>query len=165
MKQFGSFIEYCVKHPDDSQGSALIEAPLDPDGLGKALDKYAAPSRAKEALAASQATEAARQEDRKEIEALKRQIRARKTRSNTEGRCDLWRDVALVKKAIPKKASDHLALAKQVDTLLGRKGKELGDVCPKNWIKVVPELPRLLTDALTHPKLKRRVSVLISQAE
>ena len=105
-------------------------------------------------------------------EALKRDTRALKKKSHTDGRCDLFHYAALAKKhkTILAKRShrqrfDHDAIANWVDKYLAARKIELRDACPKHWISVVPNLPRLLVDARKHPKLAKAVKTLIAQAE
>jgi hypothetical protein len=163
--RFGSFLEYCVKHPDDLQGTPLLEAVLDPDGLAKALDRYSAAKRAKEALAASQATEAARQEGQKEIEALKRAMEGLKKGKSTDGRCRLWTLFGLSKQVCHKQGRRfNLAhLARWVDPHLAKEGG-LGAVCPASWLEVDP-IPATASEALCHPVLQKRVRSFISRAQ
>jgi hypothetical protein len=100
-----------------------------------------------------------------ENEGLKRQVEALKKRSNTDRRCKLWKQVALVKKANPKKRYEHRVLGNKIDNYNADNKIKLRDTVPKSWIKAVPDFPRLLIDVLEHPKLKKRARVLIAQAK
>jgi hypothetical protein len=84
-------------------------------------------------------------------------------RANKPGRkCQLWTYVREAKRRYPLKVSDHAFIARCVDALLERAGKELPHICPRSW-KEVRDLPRLLRDGLQHPKLKKRIGVFISK--
>ena len=84
-------------------------------------------------------------------------------KANKPGRkCLLWAYVREAKRQYPLKVSDHAFIARRVDGLLERAGKELCHICPRSW-KEVRDLPRLLSDARRHPKLKKRIKVFISK--
>ena len=98
----------------------------------------------------------------KKVARLEAKLAAIKRMKSPDGKCPLWKYVRAVKEANLSKASDHEFIARCVDALLEKRGKELRDVCPKSW-KGVRELPRLLSDARKHPKLKANIKVFISK--
>jgi hypothetical protein len=98
----------------------------------------------------------------KKVARLAAELAALKRANNPTRKCPLWAYVREAKRKYPPKASDHAFIASCVDSLLEKTGTELRDVCPKKW-KEVRELPRLLSDARKHPRLKARIKVFISK--
>ena len=100
------------------------------------------------------------------LKKLKVQLKARRLRGTTDGQCKLSHLVAAAKHHFPKKAKGKgspLFLTSAVDKMLEAQGKELKDVCPKSWHNE-KNLPRLFSDVLKHPTLKRTAATLISKA-
>jgi hypothetical protein len=93
---------------------------------------------------------------------LEAELAAIKRASKPGRKCLLWTYVREVKRRYPLKVSDHAFIARCVDALLERAGKQLHHICPRSW-KEVRDLPRLLRDGLLHPKLKKRIGVFISK--
>jgi hypothetical protein len=98
----------------------------------------------------------------KRVARLAAELAAAKRANNPVHKCPLWAYVREAKKKYPHRASDHAFIARWVDSLFEKNGKELHNVCPKKW-KEVRELPRLMSDARKHPKLKTRIKVFISK--
>jgi hypothetical protein len=98
----------------------------------------------------------------KKVARLAAELAALKRANNPGRKCLMWAYVREAKRKYPPKASDHAFIARFVDSLLEKAGKELRDVCPKKW-REIPDLPRLLRDGLQHPKLKKRIRVFISK--
>ena len=86
-----------------------------------------------------------------------------KRANNPARKRPLWYFVREAKKKYPSKVSDHGFIARYVDSLLAKKGKELCQVCPASWKKRVQNLPRLLDDARKCKELKRPIKVFISK--
>ena len=98
----------------------------------------------------------------KKVARLEAEVAAMKRANNPARKCILWTYVREAKRKNPLKVSDHAFISICVDALLERAGKELRQICPKSW-KEVRDLPRLLSDARNHPKLKGPVKVFISK--
>jgi thymidylate synthase ThyX len=132
------------------RGTEPSENP-DTDGLKKAVERHSLPKRVK------------RLEEK--LDALKP---ARASHAS-DGQCELVHLVAAAKHLLKAKVlkakgkGSHHLLAVKVDSMLESAQKELRDVCPESW-RSVKDLPRLFSDALKHPKLKRKAAVLISKA-
>jgi len=152
---FGSFLARLAADP--SQRQTLPEATPTPEGDADMMGAWRRASLPKKVAALE-----------KDIAAMKRAstLKAPKQKRAPRGGCDLNRLVAVAKASFPAKAAgkgSHLFLAHAVDKMLAKKGLELKDVCPKSWLNV-NNLPRLFSDALTHPELKPRTKVVISKA-
>jgi len=96
------------------------------------------------------------------VAALEAEVAALKRANNSARKCPLWTYIREAKRKYPLKVSDHAFIARCVDALLEKAKKELRHTCPKSW-KEVRDLPRLLSEGLQHPKLKKRIRVFISK--
>jgi hypothetical protein len=98
----------------------------------------------------------------KKMARLEAELGAIKRANKPSRKCQLWTYVREAKRRYPHKVSDHAFIARYVDALLERAGKELCHICPRSWTEV-RDLPRLLRDGLQRPKLKQRIRVFISK--
>lgn len=148
-RQFGSFLSGSItRHMAGDTEPPSTGPELDPESIRRAAERAFLPAKVKRLEA--------------EIEKLKNEKGAKK-RLRCRSHSELVDYVAKVKRLHPEKASEQAWIARMVDRIMDKDGKQLKDICPKRWMEVLNP-PLGLAAALKHPILKSRVKTKISRA-